>query len=90
MFPRLLFIAFGNLPNGHPNVNTREIFRRHPFPGCESNDSPDLPKLENQDFEGLDGFREMDMEDSRFADHLEEFREVLEACPTDPLYRKNF
>ncbi|PMD42103.1 hypothetical protein L207DRAFT_527057 [Hyaloscypha variabilis F] len=90
MFPRLLFIAFGNLPNGHPTVNTREIFRRQPFPGVESNDFPDSSKSENQVSEGFDGFQELEMEDSRFADYLERLREVLEACPTDPLYRKNF
>jgi hypothetical protein len=56
----------------------------------ESNDFPDSSKSENQVSEGFDGFQELEMEDSRFAGYLERLRELLEACPTDPLYRKNF
>jgi hypothetical protein len=56
----------------------------------ESNDFPDPPKSENQFSKVVDGFRELEMQDSRFSDNLERFREVLEACPTDPLYRKTF
>lgn len=36
------------------------------------------------------GFRELKGGDWGVLSHLEQFREVLEACPAEPLFQKDF
>jgi hypothetical protein len=91
-FPNLLFIALGDFSYGRRSTVDQNILRRYPFPGVDLDDDSlnlDLVESPNQD-ELLDGFRELNTDDFRFLSCLEQFRDVLEACPSQPLYRKNF
>jgi hypothetical protein len=91
-FPNLLFIASGDFSYGRRSILNQEILHRYPFPGVESNnESSNLHPVESQNqTRFLDGFRPLHPRDFRYSGHLEQFRDVLEACPADPLYRKDF
>lgn len=90
-FPNLLFIALGDFSYGCQFASTQEILHRYPFPGVDSADEyPDLQSLTIQDQSGFSGFRKLRPGDLIISRHVDQFREVLEACPEQPLYRKDF
>lgn len=90
-FPNLLFIASGDFSYGRQFASTQEILHRHPFPGMDcSEDFPDLKPLKLEQESGDGGFCVLDTENRMISHYLEQFRDVLEACPVEPLYKKDF
>jgi hypothetical protein len=53
-------------------------------------DLSDLKASSIQEGSECDGFRQVRRGDRIFRAQLERFRDVLEACPTGPLYMKDF
>jgi hypothetical protein len=91
IFPKLLFVAFGDFSYGSQFTSTHEILHRDPFPGVGSSDDfSELQPSESQDSSRVYEARLLEKEDHRFECHLDQFRDVLEACPAEPLYRKDF
>ena len=93
-FPSLLFIAFGDFsygPQFQQVVSTQEILHRRLFPGVENH--CDLPELDTgavRADSGVYGFRSLERRDRRFEGFRERSRGVLEACPAELLFRKDF
>ena len=90
-FPCLLFIAFGDFSYGRRAIGNSEILRRHPFPEIHSeNDISSHAAAEYPSKSAGDGFRKLRKNDGRYEEYLDQFRDVLEACPAGPLYKKDF
>jgi len=74
---------------GEPSVS-RTSYADIPFEGFHTKDG--LASVEAAGFNSqgaTDGFRLLHKDDYRYEEYLEQFRDVLEACPAEPLYRKD-
>lgn len=90
-FPELLFIAFGDYSYGRRFEGKQQIFFRHPFPEIDAQPTSAVSgtSLNNDDNRSYNYLR-LQPDNSKIIDHLDRFKTILEACPVEPLYVKDF
>lgn len=95
-FPSLKIILFGDFSYGQENWTQEVFYRTLPSKGAVEEQLVGLDISANSDLEGVDnkskdfeelkkGVRNLDIEAC-----MEQWKDVYEACPVEPLYRKNF